>query len=167
MSFLIQIFGEGRDLTVVQMSSRSFIIFLYALVLFRIAGRRSIGLGAPFDYIILVLLGAVLSNAIVGNAPFLAVMAAGFVVALFHRVLGYAGIISSFIGRFIKGTKIVLYHKGNFNIHNMKRGLVSREDILEEVRLQINDNSLDSVETIFIERNGQISVVKKQPITQL
>ena len=35
-------------------------------------------------------------------------------------------------------------------------------DIMEEVRLTLNQNSLDQVEEIFMERSGKISVIEKK-----
>jgi hypothetical protein len=34
-------------------------------------------------------------------------------------------------------------------------------DIMEDVRLSLNENSLDNIEEIFMERSGKISVIKK------
>ena len=34
--------------------------------------------------------------------------------------------------------------------------------MMEGVRLQINENSCDNIKEIFIERSGEISVIKKE-----
>jgi len=52
MNLLIQIFGEGKDLNALQMSSRGIVIFFIALILIRISGRRSFGVRTPLDNII-------------------------------------------------------------------------------------------------------------------
>ena len=44
----------------------------------------------------------------------------------------------------------------------MNAHLVTYHDLMEEVRLEIHENSLDNVEEIFIERNGEMSVIKKE-----
>jgi uncharacterized membrane protein YcaP (DUF421 family) len=44
----------------------------------------------------------------------------------------------------------------------MRRALISEKDPMEGVRLQINQDSLKNVIEVFIERNGEISVVKKR-----
>ena len=40
--------------------------------------------------------------------------------------------------------------------------LVTYHDLMEEVRLKIHEYSLDKVKEIFLERNGEMSVIKKE-----
>jgi len=61
----------------------------------------------------------------------------------------------------VKGTPISLFKDGEENISNMKRTLISHDDVMEGVRLRIDGDTLDEIHEIFVERNGEISVVKK------
>lgn len=56
---------------------------------------------------------------------------------------------------------MLLFEEGNFVEHNMNRAQVSREDIMQEVRKSALSEDLNAVEKIFIERNGEITTVKK------
>ena len=161
MQTLLTLFGQENHVNILQMSVRALVVFLIALVLLRIAGRRSFGLHAPFDNIILVLLGAILSRAVVGASPFFPTLTASFVICVVHRLLALAGLYSSAVGKIIKGGKIPLYQKGKTIKKNMKRGLISEEDLRTAVRLRTNSDSLDQVESIYMERNGHISTIKK------
>ena len=86
MKLIIELFGEVGDLNALQMTCRSVVAFLFTLFLIRIAGRRSFGLRAPFDNIILILLGAILGRAVVGASPFVPTLIAGFVICVLHRL---------------------------------------------------------------------------------
>ena len=80
-AFLV-LFGEGRNLDPLQMGMRSIAVFLIALTLIRLSGRRSFGQRSPFDSVVVILLGATLSRAIVGASPFIATAVASVVIVL-------------------------------------------------------------------------------------
>src|SRR5690242_20328750 len=105
MDLISQLFGEGKELTALQMSMRGIVIFVIALLLIRISGRRSFGLSAPFDNIITILLGAVLSRAVVGASPFWPVVVCCLVIVLLHRLLGLLVSKSERFASLIEGNK--------------------------------------------------------------
>jgi uncharacterized membrane protein YcaP (DUF421 family) len=161
MEFLEFIFGaEGQTLNSMQMSVRAFLIFFIALFLLRLAGRRSLSGHAPYDTIILVTIGSILSRAIVGISPFIPTVAACFLLCLLHRILGMLMFYYSFIDSLFKGKSLMLYEKGKFYKENMKYGLVTEEHILEELRIKTGDDSLENYESISMEGSGRISVKK-------
>src|SRR5882757_7042576 len=89
MQILHSIFGTGRYLNVLQMTARSVVVFIIALILIRVSGRRSFSLHSPLDSIISVILGAVLSRAIVGASGFFPVIASCTALVLIHRLFAY------------------------------------------------------------------------------
>jgi uncharacterized membrane protein YcaP (DUF421 family) len=104
---LIFWFGEGHDLDALQMTLRAIVIFLVALALIRISGRRSFGNRSPFDYVIAILLDATLSRAIVGASPFLATIAASLAMVVLHRALAWACIRPPYLERWVVGVERV------------------------------------------------------------
>ena len=44
----------------------------------------------------------------------------------------------------------------------MRIATISKDDLMEGVRLQINSNSLDDVQEAYIEKNGQVSVIENK-----
>jgi uncharacterized membrane protein YcaP (DUF421 family) len=161
MDLLRLLFGEGRDLNELQMGCRAIVVILIAITFIHIAGLRTVSHKSAFDITIVIMLGAILSRAIVGVSPFLPTVTAAGVLVVMHRLLGLASLKSDFITAFVKGKKTSLYKHGELNRKNMKRCVISEGDLMEGVRLAINEGSLDSVEEIFMERTGEISVVKK------
>src|ERR1700709_529695 len=115
MEIFMQIFGEGKNLNALQMSSRGIVMFVIALVLIRISGRRSFAVRSPLDNIITISLGAVMSRAIVGASDFVPVVVCCFVIVLLHRMFGRMIAGSKRFGQVMEGDKIVLYEKGKFN----------------------------------------------------
>jgi len=161
MELLTNLFGEGRNLDTLQMSSRGVAVFLIAFVLIRISGRRSFGLRMPLDNIITILLGAILSRAVVGVSPFIPVIISCFVIVLLHRGFSWLIMHSPKFSRIAGGSKIALFENGNFIKSGMETGLVCQEDIMQGVRKSALTEDMTTIEKVYIERNGEISAIRK------
>ncbi|SEJ11791.1 Protein of unknown function [Dyadobacter sp. SG02] len=161
METITQLFGEGENQTVFQMSLRAVVIFIITLLLLRIAGRRSFGMKSPFDNIIVILLGAILSRAVVGASEFLPTISAAAVIAVLHRLGAWLGTLHLRFGAVIKGQKIILFRDGKLDHDNMRRALVSESDLYACLRNAMHVESFDTIESAYMENNGQISFVKK------
>lgn len=156
-----EIFGIGEDLSPLQMATRAFVMFFIALLLIRIAGMRIFGIKTAFDNILVIMLGAILSRGVVGASPFLSTVAAAAAMIIVHKILAWLAMKHVWIGKIVKGYRRSLYHNGEVREENLQRTLISKDDLMEGVRLEINKNSLEDVEQIYIEKTGEISVVKK------
>ena len=162
---LSEIFGDllHKDdlLTDGQITARAFVTFLLTIALVRLAGRRSFGMRSPLDTVISLLLGATLSRGIVGATSFTGTLEACILLTVMHRVLAYISIHSQVVSRIVSGKGEVLYANEQHITDKMNAMLVSEEDVLESVRSEVNEVNLNNVKEVVIERNGQISVVKK------
>ncbi len=161
MQVIHTIFGQGHDLNSLQMVCRSILAFIMTLLLIRIAGIRTFGKHSAFDNVIIIMLGSIFSRVVVGASPFLPTTLACLAFVMVHWLLGWISLRNDTIGAIVKGEKASLYNNGIQNKSNMRRAGVSEKDLLESVRLRINTDSLDQVKEIIIERNGEMSVIKK------
>jgi uncharacterized membrane protein YcaP (DUF421 family) len=161
METLEKIFGHGDHLSILQMSCRGILAFVIAFGLIRISGRRSFGLRTPLDNIISILLGAILSRAVVGASPFAPVFSACLAIVLLHRGCSFLISRSKTLGRFFEGRKILLFENGEFISEAMRKALVCEEDILQGVRKSALTDDLSKIDRIYMERNGDISAIKK------
>ena len=162
MEILITLFGEGKDLNTLQMCDRGIVVFIIAFLLIRISGRRSFGVRTPLDNIIAILLGAILSRAVVGASDFVPVIIACFVIVLLHRLFGWCIAHSKAFGRFVEGDKIILFQTGKFVKGNMGKALVCEEDVMQGVRKSALTEDMKDIEIVYMERNGDISAIRKK-----
>ncbi|ANB72248.1 hypothetical protein AYM40_07645 [Paraburkholderia phytofirmans OLGA172] len=161
MQMLIALFGEGKDLSSLQIAMRAAATFFAALVFIRISGRRSFGQRSPFDYVVAILLGATLSRAIVGASPAVPTLVASLVIVLIHRALAWACIRSRALESLVVGVEREVYSDGRFNEREMLAALITRTDVLETVRQELGSDALDRVKSAILERNGEISIIRK------
>jgi len=164
MDIIYKIFGEGENINALQMSTRAIVIFIVSIVLIRISGRRSFGMKMPFDNVVIILLGAILARAVTGASPFWPTVAASTILVLLHRLCGRILIRNKRLGKLLTGETKLLYKDGKMMHNNMKDCQMDKEDLMQEARLQTNLNTLDDVEEMYCERNGKVSIVKKNKL---
>lgn len=164
MEVIYFLFGPDDDdaLTVLNMCARALVISAYCLALLRISGRRAMALGTPIDNVYAILLGAVLSRAVTGASPFIPTVTAAATITLLHRLISYASLYSKKMGRIVKGQAKVVYRNGAFNRKNMKYCRMSMHDLMAGVRVASGLDRLDNVKAVYVERNGEISVIRKE-----
>jgi uncharacterized membrane protein YcaP (DUF421 family) len=164
MNVLLAIFGEGKDLDSFQMAMRAVVVFFATLLLIRISGRRSFGQRSPFDYVVAILLGATLSRIIVGASPAVPTLAASFVIVATHRVLAWACVRSPRLESLVVGVEREVYKDGRFIGDQMSAALITKTDVYETARQELNARDLKDVESAILERNGQVSVIRKHTV---
>lgn len=160
MEYLINLFGTGENLASGQMALRAFAMFFVALILIRISGMRSFGSKSAFDNIIVIMLGAILSRAVVGASALGPTICAGISLCITHRVLAMLSARFHTLSDLLKGKDRVLYKDGELYRDNMMKADISKGDLEEGVRLAGNASSFEKIKEVRMERSGQISVVK-------
>jgi uncharacterized membrane protein YcaP (DUF421 family) len=162
MDAIYLLFGQGRDLDPLQMSLRAIAVFVTALVMIRISGRRSFGQRSPFDSVVVILLGAMLSRAIVGASPFIATVLASLVIVVCHRMLAWVCMRSNAMERLVGGVEREVYSDGAFNERELRAALMTKNDVRESVRQKLGSRSMDKAAAAILERNGEVSVIRKE-----
>lgn len=136
---------------------RGILVTLYAIIIFRINLSRVYGNHSPLDFIIYIILGAILGEAIVNNIPLLPSLIVSTMIILLYRTLAYLSYKSHRVGKYIKGDKIALIKDGKYINVNLKCSRITPNDILQALRIQHGITTVKSVKTAILERGGQIS----------
>jgi uncharacterized membrane protein YcaP (DUF421 family) len=158
----ITVFGCHRHVGPWQMMARGAVTFFYAWMLIRISGRRSFGIKTPPDNIIVILLGTLLGRAVVGVSPAGPIAATTLVTVLLHRFICYAGVRWKPVRRLLEGDKITLFSDGKFNHENLRRAMVTQEDVFRSMRKLMQTDDVAAIQRAYMERNGKITVVRKR-----
>jgi uncharacterized membrane protein YcaP (DUF421 family) len=163
-SMIRLVLGEGTDLTIWQMASRAVLIFVITLLLIRLSGRRSFGQHSPFDSCTTVLLGAILSRAVVGASPFWPTVGAATALVLMHRAAARASISWEWFETLVSGRERQLMQAGRRDATEMRKALVTERDLKEAVRKTLRSDDMSAVDQAVLERNGEITVIEKKPV---
>ncbi|WP_286857023.1 MULTISPECIES: DUF421 domain-containing protein [Sphingobacterium] len=156
------LFGTGEELSMVQMGMRAFMMFIVALLLVRLGGIRILGRKSGVDFVIIIMLGAVLARGIVGASPFFSTIFAGLVMIMVNKILTQLSARLSYLGNLVKGKPAVLYKNDQIQWDQMDRLGVSRTDLLTSLRLETHSIHLDEVDIALMEPNGRISFTLKR-----
>jgi uncharacterized membrane protein YcaP (DUF421 family) len=158
------LFGPDADshtITTLQMAGRAVLVFFAALALLRLSGKRTFGGNTAFDMVVKIMLGAVLSRAVVAASPFGGTLLAGLVLVGLHRLLAWASFRSEAVSCLVKGDAVLLAEHGRPYPEALAQHNLTHNDLLEGVRDSGNVASWADTEAVRLERNGSISVVKK------
>lgn len=160
---LIWLLGlDAEDLTVFNMVARAVVVFLFALLIVRVGNKRFIGGNTAFDVILSVMLGSVISRAITGQSPFIPTLCAAVALVVLHATFGKVAFRFGFFGTMIKGRTRILIRDGEVDWEAMKHSNLSRDDLLEALRLRASVTGWEDVKEARLERNGEISVIHKR-----
>jgi uncharacterized membrane protein YcaP (DUF421 family) len=157
---LVDLFGVGTHLTATQMALRGVVVFALTLLMIRISGRRSLGQHSSFDVCITVLLGSVLARGVVGASPFWPTIATGLGLVLLHRAIGMVSARVPAIDILVNGRPRTLVSEGRVDASAMRKGLVSRADLLQALRENSVPEDPSLARRIVLERNGVISILQ-------
>jgi uncharacterized membrane protein YcaP (DUF421 family) len=144
---------------------RTVAVYAFLVVGFRIAGKRELGQFTPFDLIVLITIANAVQNAIIGPEN---TLTGGMIGAAALLLTNYGVVQLCYrvpaIDRLLEGREVVLYDNGKINERACRRELITREELMTVVRRQ-GARSLDEVDRIVLERNGNVSVIVKEDVT--
>ena len=153
------IFGQLGHLTWWQQCDRALVVFIYGLVIVRVAGRRVFGKWAALDIIVSVIVGSNLSRALTGQASLGGTLAATTALMVLHWLLAQAAARSAWLAGILEGTPIELGRGGSVDQAAMRRNSVSHRDLDEALR-QSSVEDVSKTHRVVLEPSGKITVVK-------
>jgi uncharacterized membrane protein YcaP (DUF421 family) len=155
-----------RDLLVMQIPVvekvlRSVAVYLFRVVALRLAGKRELAHLNTFDLVVLLLLSNTVQNAIIGsdNSLLGGLLGAAVLLTVNYGIVRL-GFRHPALARTLEGTPTVLVDDGRTLDANLRRYLISREELAAAVRRQGARNLAD-VEAVVLEANGTLTVEQR------
>jgi uncharacterized membrane protein YcaP (DUF421 family) len=135
-------------------------IYLFLLIVFRIAGNRSLSQATTFDFVLLLIVSETTQQALLGE-DFSVTGACLLIITLcvLDQLFAWLKSQSKLADKLIDGLPILIVENGKPMAAPMRREHVDEEDVLQAARQHQGLERLDQIKYAVLERNGGISVV--------
>lgn len=154
--------SNPKDLTFGNMFLRGVLVFAAALIMVRTGDKRFFARKSAFDLILGFILASVLARAVNGSGALFPTIGTGFALVWLHRLLGWLARRWHRFGVLIKGHSDKVIEHGELVRAALRKNHLSERDVLEDLRLNAGINAVGEVDEAWMERNGDISVLKKK-----
>src|SRR5215210_7158305 len=103
---------KSEELGFGHMAARAALMYVALIALVRFAKKRFLGGATAFDYILVILIGAVAGRAMTGGSPYFASLFGLFVLVAMHWIFSAASQRSQGFSYFIKGCATTIIKDG-------------------------------------------------------
>jgi uncharacterized membrane protein YcaP (DUF421 family) len=138
-------------------------IYLFLMVLFRVAGKRTLSDVTTFDFVLLLIVEEATQQALLGedfsltNAFLVILTLIGLDIAISLWQQRWPG-----LAKWLEGVPLVIVEHGQPLRERMRRARVSEDDILTAARERQGLARMDQIQYAVLERSGGISIIPKQ-----
>jgi uncharacterized membrane protein YcaP (DUF421 family) len=142
---------------------RAFAVYILLLVIFRLAGSRTLAEITTFDFVLVLIISEAVQQAMIDDDN--SMMNAFLIVITLVGTNVLMSLLkqrSSRIERILDGTSLVLIEKGKLHSDRLQRERVDEADVLEAARELQGISTLDDIDYAVLEKNGHVTVIPKR-----
>ena len=152
----------GPTVSLLEIVLRGSVIYLFIFAVMRLLRREAGGLGAP-DILLLVLVADAAQNAMAAEYHSLT-EGAVLIATIFgwNYLLDWLGYRYKWARRLLIGSPLPLVRDGRILWRNLKKELLTRDDLMEQLREQ-GVAALAEVKAANLEADGRLSVIRCDP----
>lgn len=142
---------------------RGAIVYILLLVIFRLAGRRTLAQMTTFDLILLLIISEATQNAMIGDDPSItnAMLVIISLVSL-DIVLSLVKRWSPLAERWLEGKPMIIVEHGRSLTDLMKKARIDEADVMTAARDKHGLERMNQIKYAVLETNGQISIIPER-----
>lgn len=141
---------------------RTFFLYWFILVIFRLMGKREVGELSIFDLVVFLLIAEVAGFSLDDpNSSFLNAIVPVIILFLIQISVSYFSLKSKKFRDVMEGEPAILIRDGIIVEKEMRKQRYNLDDLLQQLREQ-QIGSIQSVSYAFLESSGNLSVFKKE-----
>ncbi len=138
-------------------------MYLLLMVVFKIAGRRTLMEMTSFDLILLLIISEATQQALLGDD--FSVTGAGLTIVTLIVIDILFGVMKTRfprMERLIDGSSLILVEDGKLLRQLAQRAGIDEEDVLQSARSSQGLERLDQIKFAILEKTGKISIIPKE-----
>ena len=139
---------------------RAFVVYAILLVLFRLAGKRTLAEVTTFDFVLLLIISEATQQAMVDgdNSMTNSILLVGTLIGL-NILMSVLKQRFGFVERVLDGMPLLIVEHGKPLQHRMAKERVDIDDVLDAARESHGIERLDEIKYAVLERDGKISII--------
>jgi len=157
--------GANEDfskLSYLQMMLRTIIVYGVALLMIRLGKRRFLGGYSAFDILMGFVVGSIMSRTITGREGFFSAILVIITLMAIHYAISYLTYHYRDASKLVKNKERQLVRNGVVDKDAMETSKLGDNDLLQALRQKGGIESLERVESVYLERDGSITVIPKK-----
>jgi len=138
-------------------------VYLFLLVIFRIAGERTLASLTTFDFVLLLIISEATQQAMIGD-DFSVTTSFLVITTLIGLDIGFSLLKDRWhlLEKIVEGVPLILVADGQPLVDKMKGARIDINDVLQAARQRQGIESLEQIKYAVLERTGEISIIPKQ-----
>ena len=142
---------------------RAATVYVVLLLVFRIAGRRTLAEMTPFDLVLVFIIGEATQQALLGQDFSITNAVLVIVTLLFlDIIMSLAKDRSRTVEKLIDGVPTIMVADGQPLTERMRKARVDEQDVMEAARRLHGIERLDQIKYAVLEVSGGISVIPRE-----
>ncbi|HGG9025750.1 TPA: DUF421 domain-containing protein [Enterobacter hormaechei subsp. xiangfangensis] len=138
---------------------RALAIYLFLVIVFKVAGRRALLQMTSFDLILLLIISEATQQALLGEDFSITGAMITITTLVVDIIFGLLKKYFSTVENILDGTPVILVENGVPLADKLKKVDVSCDDILVSARQNHGITELKKIKYAILERNGHISII--------
>jgi uncharacterized membrane protein YcaP (DUF421 family) len=139
---------------------RAAFIYFFLLIMFRVAGRRTLSEMTTFDFVLLLIIGEATEPVLLGDDSSIVHAALVIITLLFLNIaMSLIKERFKFMEKLMDGVPTIIVEHGRLMQERMNTARVSRDDVMEAARRMHGIERLDQIKYAIVEVSGGITIV--------
>ena len=141
---------------------RAAVIYVFLLIIFRIAGERTMASMTTFDFVLLLIIAEATQQGLIGD-DFSITKTMLVIATLVGIDIGFSLLKdrSRLFHKMIEGVPLVIVEDGRMLDDRMRWARIDAEDVLQAARERQGLERLEQIKFAVLERTGEISIIPK------